>query len=115
MDVLRCAGRHWPPVHEYGVNTHRACSWRPDWGHELPLNSPPPSTKEGDDADASDNGAFRILAGYIFGGNRGEESIDMTSPVSVAEGEEIFCGVCGAVLKLTGNAEDDEVDCEEDM
>ena len=44
---------------------------------------------EGDDADASDNGAFRILAGYIFGGNRGEESIDMTSPVSVAEGEEI--------------------------
>lgn len=44
---------------------------------------------DGDDAQASDNGAFRILAGYIFGGNRGQQSIDMTSPVAVAEGEEI--------------------------
>lgn len=41
------------------------------------------------DPEASDNGAFGILAGYIFGGNRGEQSIEMTSPVAVAEGQEI--------------------------
>ena len=41
------------------------------------------------DPEASDNGAFRILAGYIFGGNQGERSIDMTAPVAITDGEEI--------------------------
>jgi ribosomal protein S27E len=42
-------------------------------------------------------------------------SADVPLAGDEAEGEEIFCGVCGAVLKLTGNAEDEDVDCEEDM
>lgn len=36
---------------------------------------------EGGDPDAARNAAFRILAGYIFGGNRPKASIAMTSPV----------------------------------
>lgn len=44
---------------------------------------------DSDDPEATDNAAFRILAGYIFGGNQSDESIDMTSPVAVAEGEKI--------------------------
>lgn len=31
------------------------------------------------------------------------------------KGEEVFCTVCGAVLKLTSNPDDDEAEAEEDM
>ena len=39
--------------------------------------------------DAGRNEAFRILAGYIFGGNRAKADIAMTSPVASARGRDI--------------------------
>lgn len=45
----------------------------------------------GDEGEAR-NAAFRVLAGYIFGGNRAQQEIAMTAPVEVAaesEGEKI--------------------------
>ena len=33
------------------ITWHGTQAWRPDWGHDLPLKSPPSNTKEGDDAD----------------------------------------------------------------
>ncbi len=45
-------------------------------------------TVEGD-FDGAINQGFRILAGYIFGGNVSQESIKMTAPVTEAESVEI--------------------------
>lgn len=42
------------------------------------------TTVEGDFDNASGN-AFRILAGYIFGNNKGENKIAMTSPVEMKQ------------------------------
>ena len=39
--------------------------------------------------DNSRNSGFRILAGYIFGGNKEEQKIAMTSPVRVTNGKEV--------------------------
>jgi hypothetical protein len=39
--------------------------------------------------DNSKNSGFRILAGYIFGGNKEEQKIAMTSPVRVTDGKEV--------------------------
>ena len=46
-------------------------------------------TLDADDPAASDNAAFRILAGYIFGDNRGSGEVAMTSPVVVEDGATI--------------------------
>jgi hypothetical protein len=39
--------------------------------------------------DNSRNSGFRILAGYIFGGNKEEQKIAMTSPVRVTNGKDV--------------------------
>jgi len=39
--------------------------------------------------DNSKKSGFRILAGYIFGGNKEEQKIAMTSPVRVTDGKEV--------------------------
>ena len=54
-------------------------------------------------ADAG-NRAFRILAGYIFGGNRSRESIAMTAPVTQARGEKI--AMTAPVTQQRGEAQD---------
>jgi len=38
----------------------------------------------GGTADEPGNAAFRILAGYIFGKNKGARKFDMTAPVTQA-------------------------------
>lgn len=38
-------------------------------------------------ADAAGNQGFRLLAGYIFGQNRGERRIEMTAPVTLSEAD----------------------------
>jgi len=43
---------------------------------------------EGDDTEAR-NHAFRILAGYIFGGNRAKSSVAMTAPVETERSQSI--------------------------
>ena len=39
--------------------------------------------------DTAINQGFRILAGYIFGGNQGRSKIEMTVPVTTSPGEQI--------------------------
>lgn len=47
------------------------------------------TTVEGD-YDEAQNKAFKVLAGYIFGGNQGNQDISMTAPVlQKTKGEEI--------------------------
>jgi len=41
-----------------------------------------------DDSDASRNEAFRVLAGYIFGGNQKKQSLSMTAPVTQRNSSE---------------------------
>ncbi len=43
---------------------------------------------EAEDGGEARNAAFRVLAGYIFGGNRARQEIAMTAPVEVASGSE---------------------------
>jgi predicted amidophosphoribosyltransferase len=42
-------------------------------------------------------------------------SADVPLAGDEARGEEVFCTVCGAPLKLTAAASDEEVEAEEDM
>jgi hypothetical protein len=46
-------------------------------------------TKMKDASDESRSEAFRIIAGYIFGGNEATQSIAMTAPVSQRENERV--------------------------
>jgi hypothetical protein len=46
-------------------------------------------TVVGGSREAAGNAGFRVLAGYIFGKNRGEKKIAMTSPVTQAEPAKI--------------------------
>lgn len=43
----------------------------------------------GGDRRAASNEGFRLLAGYIFGGNAGKRDIAMTSPVTQVQGSKI--------------------------
>jgi SOUL heme-binding protein len=57
----------------------------------------------GDQASAGKKG-FRLLAGYIFGGNKSAQKIAMTVPVSaVAEGEKIAMTAPVSQIKGTGD------------
>ena len=46
------------------------------------------ATVDGDEVSARGRG-FRMVAGYIFGGNQGRTEIAMTSPVAQGKGQEI--------------------------
>ena len=45
-------------------------------------------TVDGSDERAARSEAFRLLAGYIFGGNRAKADVAMTSPVAVDRGKQ---------------------------
>lgn len=65
-------------------------------------------TISGERSDAINEG-FRILAGYIFGGNSGQQSIEMTAPVTqqpdVAEGQKI--AMTAPVTQEAGNIQNE--------
>ena len=46
-------------------------------------------TTVADDGNQATNRAFFILAGYIFGGNRRKQAIDMTAPVAMEDRQKI--------------------------
>jgi hypothetical protein len=59
-------------------------------------------TVTGDRKDASSKG-FRLLAGYIFGGNTRKQSIAMTAPVTQAEATSEKIAMTAPVLQTGGN------------
>lgn len=61
-------------------------------------------TVPGDRSEAA-NAGFRLLAGYIFGGNRRKQSIPMTAPVVLAEAKGESIAMTAPVLQ-TGSGKE---------